>query len=464
MSNKKIVVVGAGSQFAIGLSESLVDYGRDMLAGTSVMLLDIRKDHLKTVHNFADQLAKSTGVDMKFEFTTDRRKAFEGADYILTTFRPGSHDQQEQDETVPIKYGLQGNETVGIGGIFMACRVVPVLQEICKDAQEICPNAWVINYTNPTQYVADAVQRISDLKVISLCDGYVDVGDDLGYLLGVDPSDVVVYPAGTNHAIWIMKFTVKGEDGYPILKERLSKMTWSEIDEMFAPPAISDVLGINYTHEEIYKQFIRHYMFPFSLRLYQLTGLLPGPRYYHHYLLDQDAVIAAQKTGKYVSMAGFYMRHMEPRMFQNLEDRLKQTSLNLISTRRVGGGGHGDLAVRVMSSMITNKAEVFSFNVTNNGAVSNLPHDAVLELGGLINGLGAHPFAYGPLPNSVLGMQYSLVLAQQLAVDAALSGNRNDLLKAIMAHPLIHSLDSAEKCMDELLSLQKQWLPQFFKK
>jgi len=461
MKDKRIVVVGGGSQFSIGLCESFVDYGQDLLAGSTIILLDIKEEQLRTVHKFADRLSREVGADMNFEMTTNRRKAFEGADYILTTFRPGSHKQQEQDETIPPKYGLQGNETVSIGGMFMACRVVPVLQEICKDAQELCPKAWMINYTNPTQYVADAVQRISDMRIISLCDGYVDVVDDLAYVLGVEPDDINVYPAGTNHSMWIARFTVKGEDGYPILKDRLSRMTQSEIDEMFAHPAVANVLGVDYTYEEIYKQFIRHYSFPFSLKLFQIYGLVPGPRYYWRYLLDQEPILKGQMEGTYVSMAGFYMKHMEPRLFQGLEERLKQSSLNLQSARREGGGGHGDLAVRVISSMVNDSGETFVINVKNRGAVSNLPEDAILELSGPVDRYGPHPFAVGALPKAILGMQISLVLSQQLAVDAALSGSRNDLLKAILAHPLVHSVDAAEKAMDELLTLQAEWLPQF---
>jgi 6-phospho-beta-glucosidase len=461
LKKNRIVVIGGGSQFSIGLCESLVDYGQDLLAGSTIVLLDIKAAQLGIVHEFASRLAQKVGVDMKFEATTDRRKAFEGADFLLTTFRPGSHIQQEQDETIPPKYGLQGNETVGIGGIFMACRVVPVLKEICKDAQEICPDAWIINYTNPTQFVADAVQRISDMRIISLCDGYVDVVDDLAYLLGVDPDDVTVYPAGTNHAMWIVRFTVKGKDGYPILRERMSTLTQAEIDKMFAPPAIANVLGVDYTYEEIYKQFIRHYCFPFSLKLYSIYGLVPGPRYYWRYLLDQPPILDGQMNGTYVSMAGFYMKHMEPRLFQGLEDRQKQITFTLQSARREGGGGHGDLAVRVISSIINDSGEVFVVNVKNQGAVSNLPVNAILELSGFVDHNGAHPFAVGPLPDAILGMQHALVLSQQLAVDAALSGSRNDLLKAILAHPLVHSVADAEGAMNELLDLQAEWLPQF---
>jgi 6-phospho-beta-glucosidase len=461
MSGKRIAVVGGGSQFSVGLCESFIDYARDTLAGATVTLLDVREEHLHIVHDYASRLAAAIGADIKFEKTVDRRRAFDGADYILTTFRPGSHLQQEQDETVPPKYGLQGNETVGIGGIFMACRVVPILKQICADAQELCPQAWIINYTNPTQFVADAVRRVSDMKMISLCDGYIGVGKQLAPLLGVDPGDVTIYPGGTNHAMWVMRFTVKGQDGYPILRERLDHMTQAEIDAMYAPPQEFEFLGAKITFDQIYQQFVPDYQFPFSLKLYEIYGLLPAPRYYWRYLLEQDAIIAAERSGHYVTMAGYYMKHAVPHMFEGLEDRLQQASTHLQTERRKGGGGHGDLAVRVISSMVNNTGETFVVNVPNRGAISNLPPESIVEVAATVDGLGPHPFAMGALPKPLLGMQHSLVLSQELAVDAALSGSRADLLRAILAHPVIHSMSAAEQAMDELLALQAEWLPQF---
>lgn len=463
MSDTRIAVVGGGSHFCVGLSESLVDYARDMLPGTTVVLLDIHEEHLDIVHQYASELARSVGVGMRFEKTTDRRRAFDGADFILTTFRPGTFEQQEQDETIPVKYGLQGNETVGIGGIFMCCRVVPVLKEICADAKEICPHAWIINYTNPTNHVADAIRRISKLKCISLCDSYVKVALDLAPLLQVDPEDITIYLAGTNHATWVMRFTVKGEDGYPILRERLNHMTWEEVEALYAHPPDKKVEFLEglYDFHQIYNQFVPHYYFPFSLRLFKIYGLLPQPRYYWRYHLDQDAIIAEQKRDDCVTMAAFYMRHRVPYLWDGLPERLERMSENLQTPRREGGGGHGDLAVRVISAIVNDLGEIFAFNVPNRGAVSNLPEDAIVDVTGTVDLMGAHPFAMGPLPKELLGYQYSLVLSHELAVHAALSGSRNDLLKAIVAHPLIHSVDAAEKAMDELLTLQAEWLPQF---
>lgn len=463
MTGKRIVVVGAGSHFCAGLNESFIDYARDVLPGITIVLLDINQKHLKIVYDYSRRLASAVGANISFEMTTDRREAFEGADFILTTFRPGSFEQQEQDETVPPKYGLQGNETVSIGGMFMCCRVVPFLKEIYRDAEELCPNAWIINYTNPTNYVADVVRRISDLKCISLCDSYVKVPMDLAPLLQVDPEDIQIYLAGTNHAQWVMRFTVKGEDGYPILKERLDQMPWEEVVALYDHPRDRKVpfLGDEYDFDQIYEQFVPNYRFDFSLRLFKLYGLLPQPRYYWRYHLDQDALIEEQRSGKYVTMAAFYLKHRVPRVFQGLEERFTKISKDFQTLRRKGGGGHGDLAVRVMNAIINNVGEIFSVNVPNRGAISNFPDSAIVDITGTVDRMGAHPFAMGPLPKEILGYQYSLVLAQELAVDAALSGSRNDLLKAIVAHPLVNSVDAAEKAMDELLQLQAEWLPQF---
>jgi 6-phospho-beta-glucosidase len=463
MAGKRIVVVGGGSQFSVGLAESLIDYSRDMLGGSTVILLDIHEEHLRIVHQYATRLAQATGVDMVFEMTTDRRQAFAGADYIINTFRPGSHREQEQDESVPPKYGLQGNETVGIGGIFMACRVVPVLKQICADAEELCPQAWFVNYTNPTQYVADAVRRISNVRFISLCDGYLGVGTQLSLLLEVDPGDITVYPGGVNHGMWIMRFTVKGEDGYPILRKRLAEVSPEEIDKLYPHPDEYDFGGVHVKADEIYQQFLPNYGFPFSLRLFQIFGLLPAPRYYWRYHMDQDAVIAEERSGHYVTMAGFYVKHAVPRLFDGLDERLTRACQHLETSRRRGGGGHGDLAVRVISAIANDLGETFDVNVPNRGAVSNLPLDSIVEVAATVDRTGPHPFAMGPLPKAVLGYQYSLILSQELTIDAALGGSRNDLLKAILAHPLIHSVDAAEKAMDELLALQADWLPQFNK-
>jgi 6-phospho-beta-glucosidase len=461
MKNPRITVVGGGSQFAIGLVESLIDYARDMLEGATVVLLDIREDHLDIVHGYASELATSVGVGVRFEKTANQKRALDGADYILTTFRPGSHAQQLQDEEIPPKYGLQGNETVGIGGIFMACRVVPVLQGICADARALCPDAWVINYTNPTQYVADAVRRISDLKIISLCDGHLGVAKNLAPVLQVDPDEVAIYPGGTNHALWIMRLTIAGQDGYPLLRARLAELSWDEIEALYAPPEEVEFNRVRVGFEEIYQQFVGYYRFPFDLKLFQLYGLLPAPRYYWRYHLDQDAVIAEQRTGQYVSMAGFYMKHAVPRGFRGLDQRLQLTARALDASRREGGGGHGDLAVRVIAAIANDLGETFVVNVPNQGAISNLPQDAIVEVAARLDATGAHPFAMGPLPKALVAHQQGLVLSQELAVSAALSGDRNQLLQAIVAHPLINSVAAAEGAMTELLELQTEWLPQF---
>ncbi|MDI7275022.1 MAG: hypothetical protein QME94_03495 [Anaerolineae bacterium] len=459
MSGKRIVVVGGGSGFACVLAEGIVDQRFNGLDGSTVVLLDIQEENLDEPYEYACRLARAVGADIRFERTLDRRRAFEGADFIVNTFRPGSYDQQEQDESVPPKYGLQGNETVGIGGIFMACRTIAILRDIVADAQALCPDAWFLNYTNPTQHVADAVRRLSNLKAISMCDGWGEIANDLAPFLGVEPKDITLYPAGTNHAIWLMRFTVKGQDGYPLLRERLSRMTQEEIDAICTPPP-----DYPYSRDEQYKQFIPREGFPFDLRLLGIYGLLPAPRYYWRYHMDQDAVIAEERSGRYVSMATAYKTLRKRDRPERMEQRLARAVADLKVGPNVINHGHTDLAVRIMTAICGNLGRCEAINVPNNGAISNLPYGSIVEVPAIVDAQGYHPLAMGPLPKELLGYQYALILSQELTVDAALRGSRNDLLKAILAHPLIHSVDAAERCMDELLALQAEWLPQFHQK
>ena len=238
-------------------------------------------------------------------------------------------------------------------------------------------------------------------------------------------------------------------------------MSEAEIKNLYAPSQELEFNGVKVTFDQIYKQFVRHYRFPFDLSLYDTYGLLPAPRYYWRYHLDQDAVISEQRDALYVTMAGFYMRHAVPRAFEGLDQRLKRASENLQTSRREGGGSHGDLAVRVIAAISCDLGETFVVNIPNQRAIANLPERAIVEVGALLDQTGAHPFAMGPLPKSLVGYQQSLIQSQELVVDAALSGNRQDLLTAIVAHPLISSVEAAKQAMEELLSLQSEWLPQF---
>jgi 6-phospho-beta-glucosidase len=464
MGRPRIVVVGAGSQRSIAQFESFVHAGHGPLKGAEVVLLDIQEEHLRIVEDYATRLATGASIDISFEATTDRRRAFDGADYILTTFRPGTFDQLEQDEKIPPRHGLQGNETVGVGGIFMACRVAPVLRAILADADELCPAATIINYTNPTQYVADMVGRLSDMRVISLCDGHLDVYSSLAHVLGVDRSEIEISVAGTNHAIWVMDFTVGGQEGYPLLHERLAELEPEELSAMLAPPSFVRLTDwAPQPRELVYQQLIPHYQFEFSLKLLEIYGLLAGPRYYWRYLLEQDAIVAAQRAGTHVTMSDFY-RRAEPTAFEGLEDRL---AVQLEQLRRATESGvassrsHAEIAVRAISSMVNDDGGRFVVNVPNRGAISNLPDDAIVEISAIVDAQGAHPLAVGPLPSPLIAMQLGLVHAEQLAVEAALTGDRRTLLQALVSHPTTHSVAAAEACIDDMLAAQAEWLPQF---
>jgi len=454
MTKRKIVIVGGGSQFCPGLVESLVDYAQDLLSDSLVVLYDIRPENLEIMSKYAKLLAKSANVEIQFEHTTDKRYALEGADFVLTTFRGGTFREQEEDETVPPKYGLLGQETVGVGGVFMTLRTAPIVVDLCRNMEDLCPDAWIINYTNPTQNIADIVRRVSKIKIISLCDGVLGVPRSLSLLLGVSEEDIQVFPAGVNHCTWIMRLLVKGEDGYPLLRRRLEEVDEEYLNSLYAPPSDLDL-------SKMYLQFIPHYYFPLSLKLFKIFGLLPSPRYYMRYYYDMDNLIAMQR-GNYMTMARYYMTVRTKKVFSEISEKIKSGKVvKPKSARRRGGATHGDLAIRVIAAIANDLKETFVVNVPNRGAIANLPYDSIVEVSAVVDKQGAHPYAMGNLPKAVLGLIYSFVLSNELTVDAALSGRKEDVLKAILSNPLVHSVEAAEGAMNELFKLQAEWLPQF---
>ena len=463
MTDRRIVIIGGGGRYALHLTEGIIDVARDQLAGAHVVLLDVFPDNLPFMTEFGNRVAREVGADVTFSATSDQAAAFDGADYLLSQFGLGGHAMQFIDESVPPQFGLQGNETVGIGGIFRTLRAAPILQGMMREAQDRCPAAWIVNYTNPIQMVVDIVQRTSPMRIIGVCDGWVDIHHEVADFLGIETEQVRVRLAGTNHAVWVTELTVDGVDGYPLLRDRLASTSAAELEERYGtvPPTVRFRDGSDVPTSRFYKQFLSPYRFDFQLRLFRLFGLLPGPHYYPHYFFDQDNQIAQQRKPDYVTLAGYYQEVSVPRAFVDLDTRAAQAVDTIRSIRPERRGLSSDYGVHVIAAIENDLQREFNVNVTNCGAITSLPDDAIVELPALIGRDGPAALPMGTFPAPLVGLQHALAVSQLLTVDAALSGDREELLRAIVAHPLVNSLDAAERCMDEMLRLEAEWLPQF---
>ena len=434
MPNEKIVIVGGGSAYVPGILYSLANSAK-ALGASEIALMDIDPSRLPLMTALGQRMVAEAGSDLTITSTTDLDESLTSATFILTNFRPGGLDGLRLDEAIPDRYGVLGQETTGPGGTSFALRSVPQVLDLCSAMEETCPDAWLINYTNPANFVADAIRRRSTIKSVSLCDGG---GNGLRYempdLLGVPQHDVRVRAAGINHHTWLIELRVGNEDGYPLLYE----------------------LGARQDSHLTERQQ-RH--LAFCTWMLDRFGVWPGNASYLYPYFNYDEALAEFRNGR--SLYQLFMNDLPVHWgrFQAMADG--SAPIELDTSMHHTDVGHGDIAVQVMLAISTNTPQEYHVNTANHGAIANLPADAIVEVPAIIDGSGVRTLSVGNLPESVAGFTQELIAWQERSVDAALSGDRNLVVQAIMTHPFVHSTSVADRLADDLLAAHAAFLPQF---
>jgi 6-phospho-beta-glucosidase len=399
-----------------------------------VVLEDVRPERQETILALGRNLARARAADLQFEATLSLDEALDGADFVITCFRVGSREALQLDVAIPAKYGIYGDETAGPGGIFFALRTVPVVVDIAKRMESLCPDAYMINYANPTAFVADAVRRMSRIEELSLCSGFLGVAQLVEQFLGLRQEDVVAFTAGVNHYTWLLKAFVGGKDVAPDLVRAMSAL-----DTTDAPWGWQRVIEIT--------------------RAYHFVPI-PGSHMVD-YLFRSDTV-EHQRAVQHWGLAD--PRTVGTAVWRHYEELAKAQDPKFdMSLPGIGHfvGSVSDLAVAMIAAIIGDRREVFAVNLPNVGQVANLPRGEIVESPAVVGAFGAQPIAVGDIPETVLPMTETLARARKLAVDAGLTGDREKLLAALMTDPLVDSLSKAKPMMEEMLAAQAQWLPQF---
>ena len=434
MPNEKIAIIGGGSPYVPGILYSFAHSGA-VLSGSEIALMDIDPFRLPIMTALGRRMMAEAGADLAVTDTTDLNQALRDATFVLTNFRPGGLEGLRKDEEIPIQYNVLGQETTGPGGTFFALRAIPQALRLCRAMEAICPEAWLINYLNPTNFIADAVRRETDVKCIAICDGG---GNYLRYslpeLLGVEQAEMRVRAAGVNHHSWLMELRIGDEDGYPTLLERLRRA------------------------EGKGRSFDRKYH-ESGIWLLEKYGVWPANPSYLYPYFNYDDALADYRTGR--SLYRMFMADL-PEHWSNFEAMAKgEIPIYLDPNKHHTDVGHGDLAVQVMLAIAGNESREFHVNVPNDGAVANLPQGAIVEVPALVDASGVTPLCMGDLPKGVVGLVQSLIVWEELSVDAALRGDKNLVLQAILAHPWVRSIQQAEGICNEMFSAHAAHLPQF---
>jgi len=438
LSQENIAIIGGGSAYVPGILYSFAQYG-EAIAGSEITLMDINPSRLPMMEKLGRRIVMEAGVDLKIKSTIDLKESLDGSTFVLTNFRPGGIEGLRLDEEIPVKYGILGQETSGPGGTFFSLRSIPQVLSLCESMEDVCPDAWLINYTNPTNFVADAVHRKSKVKCVAICDGG---GNGLHYwlteALNMKLGEVRPRCAGTNHPNnWLMELQVKGEDGYPLLRKLVKERMKEEGEE---------------------KKLAE-----FTAKIMELYDLYPvNPGYLFPYFNHDDA-LAHYKAGH--SLYQMFVKDL-PIHWRRFEAMASgEAPIFMDPKMHHTAVGHGDIATQLIISIVTNTQREFHLNVNNEGSITNLPSESIVEVPALVDGSGIRPFCLGRLPRGALGLTQAIINWEELTVDAALEGDKELVLQALLAHPKWPiTLEKAEKLCDEMLKAHAKYLPQFAKR
>ncbi len=365
---------------------------------------------------------------MELQSTGELSRAVDGADFVLTTFRPGGLAARHLDELIPPRHGVIGQETTGPGGLAMALRSVPALIEVADEmGRGAAAGALLLNYTNPVQIVTEALTRYTDVDVIGLCDQH---GGEIRFLSGVvgcDPRAMEVDTWGTNHLTLTRAVRIDGGDATDRVFGALAGLDVGQVDPYWRP----------------------------VVRLFPLFGMVPN-RYLQYYFLHPECLAAQRAAGK--TRAQEIMAELPP-IIESYRVAAQSDSPRPMEGRF--SDEHGDLAIGVIAAAVSGQPTRFVLNVPNQGAIPGLPDDAVVEVPCILRGREVERMPMGPLPDMIAGLAAQLAVHARLGARAAVEGDRRVALQAMMSHPLVTSLPAGQAMLDELLAAHAAELSRF---
>jgi 6-phospho-beta-glucosidase len=394
--------------------------------------MDIDQERLTTVGGFAQRMAAAKEAPFTIKLTTNQQEAIQGASYVTTQLRVGQMPARREDEYLGLRHGLIGQETTGVGGMAKALRTIPVVLSIADDIRRLAPGALLVNFTNPSGLVTEAVTRYApDVPVVGLCNVAIGVKMHLLEALepeiggGLDPARTDLNTLGLNHLSWHRGFTIDGEDVWPRVMEKY-------IADLRAEP-----------EPEWDSQMVE------SLQMI--------PNYYLQYFYHTDRKLESQKKWP-PSRAEEVMEVEQDLLSEYADPELKEPPADLMKR---GGAYYSTVATQLLNAHYNDLGETHVANVRQNGAVPGWPEDWVLEMPCLVNRQGVHPLPAEPLPAVCFGLIAQVKMYEILTATAAVTGDRNAAYQALLTHPLGPKADKVQAVLEDMIETHKAYLPQF---
>lgn len=432
MPRPRIALVGAGSTvFAKNIIGDVIS--QPELADCTISLFDINAERLETSRVVAEKLVSSIGAPTTIEATMDRREALTGADFVITMIQVGGYRPSTViDFEIPKKYGLRQTiaDTLGIGGIMRGLRTIPVLVDVAKDMEELCPEALYLNYVNPMAMNCWAIGRASHISTVGLCHSVQGTAGELAKDLSVPVDEINYTCAGINHMAFYTTFERNGEDLYPRIREVL--------DEGRQP----DTNRVRY---EIFKRF---------------------------------GYFVTESSEHFAEYVPWFIKRDRPEMIEEfnipLDEYPRRCESQIAKWETMRAEYEGDApiehkrsheyAAKIMLGKVTGQPQVIYGNFPNHGLISNLPEGACVEVACLVDRNGFQPTVFGELPIQLAAMMQTNINVQALTVEAALTGKRDYIYQAAALDPHTAaelSLDQIWHLVDDLIEAHGEYLPAY---
>jgi 6-phospho-beta-glucosidase len=417
MKPLKIAVIGGGSTYTPELIDGLARYN-DELPVESVSLYDIDARRLEIVGGLTQRMLQKTSIAV--HTTTLLPAALDGADFVITQLRVGGLAARALDERIPMEHGVIGQETTGPGGFAKALRTVPVMLEIAREMTRLAPQAWLINFTNPSGLITEALLRHSPVRVIGLCNVPINMQRHIAEVLGVDPRRIELDYVGLNHLSWARHVWLDGQD---VTSSLVNENVWDE--------------------QNFDRTFLRY--------------LEMIPNYYLRYYVHPDWVLEEERSGERTRAE--YLQQVEADLLRMYADPALCEKPALLQER--GGAYYSTAAVELIRAIAQDRREVHIVNVRNGETLPDLPPECAVEVPAVIGRSGAHPLGLGRQPAAIRGLMAAVKAYEELTIEAAITGDEGTAQLALLAHPLVPSWDVAVALWDAIKTAHSAYLPQF---
>jgi 6-phospho-beta-glucosidase len=427
----KVTVIGGGSSYTPELINGFLErVGSFPLS--DLWLMDISEERLEVVGGFAQRMVQAKDTPFAVHLTTDQREGVRGAHYVITQLRVGGMQARREDEYLGHRHGLIGQETTGVGGMAKALRTIPVVLNIARDMQELAPEALLVNFTNPSGLVTEALSRYApDVPAVGVCNSPITAKMWILQALEerqgarIAPERAELDTLGLNHLSWHRGFTLDGQDMWPAILDGYLEELETSSDPEWDP------------------------------RTVRALGMIPN--YYLQYYYHTELKLAAQtrwppsRAEEVMGIeAGLLRQYAEPDRSEPPEGLMKR-----------GGAYYSTVATQLLNAHANDLGETHVVNVRHDGAVAGWPEDWVLEMPCRVDGAGVFPLPAEPLPPVCFGLLAHVKMYELLTVDAAVHGDLDAAYQALLVHPLGPAANKVRVVLDDLLRIHRTHLPQF---